>query len=125
MRRLAACWVLAALWLGAIRRACTRACLQGFRRGCDLLSAAYRVATRKQVPLAGILLWWAWEELQVMLCSVWFIFDPWPVEPGQAMCSARAGFDIGALGVLIVALLAFRLTTTQVGRDTDVQGQGK
>lgn len=110
MRCFAAYWRVAALWLGAIRRACARACVQGFRRGGYLLSAAYRVATHKRAPLAGVLLWWAWEELQVVLCSVWFIFSPWPVEPGQAMCSAKAGFDIGALGILIVAVLAFRLT---------------
>ena len=60
--------------------------------------------------MAPVMLWWAWEEMQCLLCTTWFIFDPWLLEPGQAMCSAKAGFDIGALGILVVAVLAFRLT---------------
>lgn len=59
---------------------------------------------------ALVLLWWAWEEVQVVLCSTWFAFAPWPVQPGEAMCSAKIGFDLGALGILFVALLLLNLT---------------
>ncbi len=57
---------------------------------------------------AAIFLWWAWEELQVLTCTAWFMADPWPVAQGQAICSAKAGFDLGAVGILIIALLAMR-----------------
>ena len=88
-----------------------------------LLLIVWRIAgTRWMAP---ILLWWAWEELQVVLCSTWFIFDPWPVPAGQAMCSARVGFDIGAAGVLIVAVLAFRLTLQDLTATAQSEGQGK
>lgn len=59
--------------------------------------------------LLPVLLWWAWEELQVVTASVWFIFDPWPVPAGESMLSARAGFDLGAAGILVVALLVAHL----------------
>lgn len=75
---------------------------------CFLLWIVWKHAgTKWALP---VFLWWAWEETQVVLCSVWFIHAPWPIEPGQAMCSAKAGFDIGALGIVFVAVLAFRLT---------------
>ena len=64
---------------------------------------------------AAILLWWAWEELQVLTCTAWYMADPWPVAQGQAICSAKAGFDLGAVGILIIALLAMRhMKTLQV-----------
>lgn len=123
MRRFAASRRVAALWLGAIRRACAGACLKGIRRGGNLLSAARRVAP--DAPLLAVLLWWAWEELQVILCSVWFIFDPWPIELGQAMCSAKLGFDLGAFGILIVAVLAFRLNLSDLTASNDRNGVTK
>ena len=55
--------------------------------------------------------WWpvfavfAFEELQVALCSGWYMADPWPVPEGMATCSAKAGFDMGALGVMFVAFV--------------------
>lgn len=59
--------------------------------------------------------WWpvfaafAFEELQVALCSAWMLADPWPVPDGMATCSAKAGFDLGALGVMFVAVVLWRL----------------
>ena len=50
--------------------------------------------------------WWSFEEAQVALCSFAWMAEPWHVPQGQPMCSARAGFDIGALSVIIVAALA-------------------
>ena len=54
------------------------------------------------------LLLYAWHEASVVLCVAWFIHAPWPIAPGQAMCSARVGFDLSALGLLVVAVLASR-----------------
>lgn len=51
---------------------------------------------------------YAWHEAAVVLCATWFIFDPWPIAPGHGMCSAKIGFDLSALGLLLVAVLASR-----------------
>lgn len=88
-----------------------------------LLVVVWRQAgTRWMLP---ILLWWAWEETQVALCSLWFIVEPWHVEPGQPMCSARLGFDLGALGIVCVAVFAFRLTLQGFTAIQSEQRQGK
>jgi hypothetical protein len=54
---------------------------------------------------------WTWEQMQTVVCSAWFAVEPWPVEVGQPMCSAKAGFDLGALGVMLIALALWRLIT--------------
>ena len=53
------------------------------------------------VSLAAAL--WAFHETQVVVCTAWFAVEPWPVRVGEAMCSAKAGIDLGALGVMFVA----------------------
>ena len=61
--------------------------------------------------------WWpvfavfAFEELQVALCSAWMMADPWPVPDGMTTCSAKAGFDLGALGVMFVSFALYWLLT--------------
>jgi hypothetical protein len=47
--------------------------------------------------------WYAWENAQVVACSIWYIFEPWTVPVGKAMCSARAGYDFGILGAAVAA----------------------
>ncbi len=74
-----------------------------------LLSVVWTL-TRARI-MAPVLLWWAWEELQVLLCSAWYAVEPWPILPEQPMCSARAGFDLGAAGILAVAGIAAYLST--------------
>lgn len=64
--------------------------------------------TRAAAVLA-VVIWWSFEELQVVLCTAWYAVDPWPVEVGQAMCSAKAGFDLGAVGIMVVGVLLWRL----------------
>lgn len=59
--------------------------------------------------LAAALLYGAWCSLQTLLCSLAYMAEPWDVLPGQGICSARIGIDLGALGLLIVAFLAYRL----------------
>lgn len=45
------------------------------------------------------------EELQTVICSVSYAVAPWPVQTGQAICSARLDFDIDALGVMVLAFV--------------------
>jgi hypothetical protein len=66
--------------------------------------------------------WWpvfavfAFEELQVAICSAWMMADPWPVPDGVATCSAKAGFDMGAIGVMFVAFVIWRTVSAKVAR---------
>ena len=73
-----------------------------------LLWGVYR--SQPSRPLAWVVLWWAWEEAQTLLCGAAWAFSPWPVAPGQGICSGRIDFDLGAIGILIVAAIAMRLT---------------
>ncbi len=52
---------------------------------------------------------YGFEELQTAACSVMYLVEPWPVEVGQSICSARIGFDVGAVGIFVVGLLAYKL----------------
>jgi hypothetical protein len=54
---------------------------------------------------------WTWEQMQTVICSAWYAVDPWPVPVGQAMCSVKAGFDLGSVGVMLIALAFWRLVT--------------
>jgi hypothetical protein len=56
---------------------------------------------------------WTWEQGQTVLCSAWYAVEPWPVEVGQAMCSAKAGFDLGSLGVMLGAFALLKLTRSK------------
>jgi hypothetical protein len=69
--------------------------------------------------LLAVLAWWSFEELQVVLCTAAWAIEPWHVPEGQAMCSARAGFDIGAITVIIVAGLALAVSSY---RSQDTKG---
>ena len=51
---------------------------------------------------------YATHEASAALCASWYIVAPWPIAVGQAMCSAKIGFDLGALGLLLVSILASR-----------------
>lgn len=56
---------------------------------------------------------WTFEQTQTVVCSAWYAVDPWHVPVGVAMCSAKAGFDLGALGVMFVALVLWRLLASR------------
>lgn len=45
----------------------------------------------------------AWEEGQGIVCPVWYIFEPWTIPQGAAMCSARAGYEFGLVGAAVAA----------------------
>ena len=75
--------------------------------GAALLAQAWVVyALVPSRVLLPVVLFVTWQELQVVLCSAAYIQAPWPVPPGQGLCSARAGFDIGAASIIATAFLA-------------------
>ena len=59
---------------------------------------------------------WTFEQSQVIVCSAWYAVEPWPVPVGQAMCSAKMGFDLGTVGVLVMAVGLYRLLTRPATR---------
>lgn len=73
----------------------------------------------KTKELGYVLLWWAWEESQVLLCSIAYMAKPWEVRPGLGICSARLDFDIGAIGIVIVGALAYHLSNLTVSKNRD------
>lgn len=81
-----------------------------------LLSSYLRPADKLA---AWALVLYALHEASAVLCATWFIVAPWPIATGQAMCSAKIGFDLGALGLLLVALLASR-GMTQLRSDVNM-----
>ena len=74
-----------------------------------LLSMVYRLAPPSRILTAVILLA-AWYSLQTMICSAAYLVEPWAVGPGQGICSARVDFDLGAIGLVLIALLAHKIT---------------
>ena len=74
-----------------------------------LLSMVYRYAPRSGWLLA-VLAFGAWCALDTLICSAWWMVEPWVVPPGVGICSARLEFDLVALGVMVCAGLAYWLT---------------
>jgi hypothetical protein len=74
-----------------------------------LLSVVYRHAPRSRVLVAvlGVAVWCS---LQTLICSAAYMVEPWSVAPGQGICSARIEFDLGAVGVMLLAWLALWLS---------------
>ena len=56
----------------------------------------------------------AWEFGQTALCSAAYLVKPWPVESGQGMCSAWVGLDVGFVGLMFAAFVAYRLTLSEL-----------
>ena len=66
--------------------------------------------------MAFVLAWWSFEALQIALCSAAYWVKPWEVLPGQSICSARFGMDLGALGIMAVGAILWwivRVSNTQ------------
>lgn len=64
---------------------------------------------RPSPSLLPVALWLAYEEAQTALCSVAYAIQPWEVAAGHSICSAWAGFDLGAAGLVVIAFLAWGL----------------
>jgi hypothetical protein len=67
-----------------------------------LLILLYRAQPSKALGL--VVAYGAFEELQTIICSAAYFFKPWEVPQGQSICSARLDFDLGAIGVMFLAL---------------------
>lgn len=76
---------------------------------CLLWLLWVRVRPTTLTPLVLVFVWYAFEELQVVVCSVSFAIAPWVVPVGHSICSARFGFDMGAVGIFVVGLIALGL----------------
>ena len=63
----------------------------------------------KSRPVAIVMIWLAWEQLQIVICSAWWIYDPWVVPEGMSVCHAKTGFDIGAIGILAISIISWNL----------------
>ena len=83
-----------------------------------LLSMVHRYAPRSRA-LAGVLCLAAWYSLKTLICSAAYMVEPWPVEPGQGICSARIGFDLGAVGLVLLAVAASNLSRLTGGARGD------
>lgn len=73
-----------------------------------LLSMLYRLAPASRA-LYAVLCLAAWYSLQTLICSAAYLVEPWPIEPGVGMCSARIDFDLGALGLVAIVAIIIRL----------------
>lgn len=45
-------------------------------------------------------------KIMIAACDTWYIFDPWVVKPGQAMCAARLNLPLGIIGLVLGVILA-------------------
>ena len=65
-----------------------------------LWAVAYQWAATRLIAL-----WWTLEELQVIACSMGRMLRFWEVKQGESQCSVLLGFDLGSLGLFLVALI--------------------
>ncbi len=82
--------------------------LGAFAALCLIAIIAYHCASKWVLLVSAA---YGFEELQTFSCSVMYWIEPWPVEVGQSICSARIGFDVGAVGIFVVGLLAYKLAS--------------
>lgn len=73
---------------------------------CMISIIAYNFASKMVLLVAAF---YIFEELQTAACSIMYLVEPWHVEAGQSMCSSRLGFDLGAVGLFVVGLIAYKL----------------
>ena len=60
----------------------------------------------------------AWEYGQTAVCTAAYLVKPWPIVTGQAMCSAWAGLDVGFVGLLFAAAVAYKINLSElIGTD--------
>jgi hypothetical protein len=59
--------------------------------------------------MALVLAWIGFEEVQVVMCGVAWLWNPWNVPAGQDVCSSALGFNLAAIGIVIITFLLIRL----------------
>jgi hypothetical protein len=72
-----------------------------------LLWLLYKASPSRAMWLVFLL--GAFEELQTIICSVAYTVKPWAVPVGESICSARIDFDLGAIGVMLLAFTLHRI----------------
>ena len=65
------------------------------------------------LPVALVCIWWLYEETLVSVCSAYRIIDWWPVAPGEEQCSARFSFKFGALSLVLLGLLIYKVIQSE------------
>lgn len=70
---------------------------------------------QRSLAIYAVALWFSVEEVQVTLCSFLYMRKPWPVQPGQSICSARLDLDLGALGIVVVFWLSLLVLRSLYG----------
>lgn len=64
------------------------------------------IAWRSSLPVRAVCVLLAGFALQVFGCNVAFLVAPWPVQPGDELCSSRLHFPLGLTGLWLASLLA-------------------
>lgn len=59
--------------------------------------------------MAMVVAWFAFEEAQTVICTSAWLIKPWVLDPNRAMCSQRLDFDLGAIGVMAIAVILWRV----------------
>jgi hypothetical protein len=59
--------------------------------------------------LGLVLAWIGFEEVQVIMCGVAWLWNPWNVPAGQDVCSSALGFNLAAVGIVLITFLLLRL----------------
>ena len=67
------------------------------------------VLADKTAGLFYVMLLGAWEQGATVACSVAHAWYQFPILPGDSICHAWTGFDVGTLGLVFVALVALCL----------------
>jgi hypothetical protein len=80
-----------------------------------LIWVVHSLAPRSSA-LTLVALGWSVEEVQVVLCSFAYMHQPWPVAPGQSICSARLDLDLGAIGIVVLFWLSLYVYRSLYGR---------
>ena len=63
--------------------------------------------------MAAVCMWWLYEESLVGICSTWRIFDWWQVTAGEQQCTARFGFKFGALSLVLLGLIIYKVARNE------------
>ena len=64
------------------------------------------IAWRASLPERAVCVLLGAYALQVFACNAWFIVDPWPVRPGDELCSSRLHFPLGLTGLWAATMVA-------------------
>jgi hypothetical protein len=73
--------------------------------GALLITASLWSIAWKWKSTVLVAIWWTFEEIQVVTCSVLWMYKPWIVKKGEDQCSALIGFDLSSIGLLLIGLV--------------------